>query len=146
MVEEIVKEIKAFCRNKDVSVMDLREKFDTCYKLVKIWLTETLVGLFLVSTDTEEIITNKRFDVTEFCGFYSAKKDQLFVEGLFRFILAHTRYSGHSLWRRKMSGSSSWAKTLIMRQARRWALRFPFRIPVRHLLRCETLRKSCWMM
>lgn len=77
MVEEIVKEIKTFCRNKDVSVMDLREKFDTCYKLVKIWLTETLVGLFLVSTDTEEIITNKRFDVTEFCGFYSAKKDQL---------------------------------------------------------------------
>lgn len=74
MVEEIVKEIKAFCRNKDVSMMDLREKFDTCYKLVKIWLTETLVGLFLVSTDTEEIITNKRFDVTEFCGFYSAKK------------------------------------------------------------------------
>lgn len=86
MVEEIVKEIKAFCRNKDVSVMDLREKFDTCYKLVKIWLTETLVGLFLVSTDTEEIITNKRFDVTEFCGFYSAKKDQLFVEGFFRLM------------------------------------------------------------
>ena len=26
MVEEIVKEIKAFCRNKDVSVMDLRGK------------------------------------------------------------------------------------------------------------------------
>lgn len=89
MVEEIVKEIKTFCRNKDVSVMDLREKFDTCYKLVKIWLTETLVGLFLVSTDTEEIITNKRFDVTEFCGFYSAKKDQLFVEGLFRFMFVY---------------------------------------------------------
>ena len=89
MVEEIVKEIKAFCRNKDVSVMDLREKFDTCYKLVKIWLTETLVGLFLVSTDTEEIITNKRFEVSEFCGFYSAKKDQLFVEGFFRFMFVY---------------------------------------------------------
>lgn len=86
MVEEIVKEIKAFCRNKDVSVMDLREKFDTCYKLVKIWLTKTLVGFFLVSTDTEEIITNKRFEVSEFCGFYSAKKDQLFVEGYFRMM------------------------------------------------------------
>lgn len=89
MVEEIVKEIKAFCRNKDVSVMSLREELDTGYKLVKIWLTETLVGLFLVSTDTEEVITNKRFEVSEFCGFYSAKKDQLFVEGFFRFMFVY---------------------------------------------------------
>lgn len=88
MVEEIVKEIKAFCRNKDVSVMDLREKFDTCYKLVKIWLTETLVGLFLVSTDTEEIITNKRFDVAEFCGFYSAKKTNCLLRDYFALCLS----------------------------------------------------------
>lgn len=62
MVEEIVKEIKAFCRNKDVSMMDLREKFDTCYKLVK-------EGYHKADDSNQNISQNSNDAVSVFC-FY----------------------------------------------------------------------------
>lgn len=87
----IFNKIKNFCLDSKTGILSLKEELGINYHLVKIQLTETLIGLFLQLGEAMDYILTQPKEERNFdpVGFFSTRYDVLYIFGWLEFQISH---------------------------------------------------------